>query len=91
MKLLTKAGFILFTGRLFKTGVTRLGPGGTVGVLQSLAPSPILIKHLNQLIKLLEDRNFPAGVLRQVETLNSAGHRPSRIKFCDPWFKISVV
>ncbi len=34
-----------------RAGVSKLGPGGPAGVLQSLAPT--LIKHLKQLIKLL--------------------------------------
>ncbi len=57
-------------------------PGGPVS-LQSLAPTLINTPEAANQGLTRYTWNFQAGVLRQVGA-NSAGHRPSRIKFDDP-------
>ncbi len=71
----------------YRAGVTKFGPGGPAEF--SSNPNQT---HLKQLIKVL------IGILqtsRQVcwgkLELNSAGHRPSRIKFDDPCYRVCIL
>ncbi len=72
-------GFYSVPFELFKSGVTTL-------VLQSLAPTCLNTPALKFQVYQARPWLAGSGVWLGLE-LNSAGHRPSRNKFGDPWFK----